>query len=84
MLFVAACLTLFTIGSRHGARDFFHTTAVWQERLTKAMRDANVAYELEIYPAKHGWVPSDTPMHDPACAEKHWQTLEALFARTLR
>lgn len=55
-----------------------------QDRLVAALRAAHVAYELEIYPAKHGWVPSDTPVHDPAAAEKHWQTLEALFAKTLR
>lgn len=55
-----------------------------QERLTAALKAAQVEYQLEIYPAKHGWVPSDAPMHDPAAAEKHWQTLEALFARTLK
>jgi carboxymethylenebutenolidase len=55
-----------------------------QDRLVAALQAAHVAYELEIYPAKHGWVPSDTPVHDPAAAEKHWQTLEALFAKTLR
>jgi carboxymethylenebutenolidase len=54
-----------------------------QERLAAALKAAQVAYEIEIYPAKHGWVPSDTPVHDPVAAEKHWRTLEALFARTL-
>lgn len=55
-----------------------------QERLSSALQAAHVDFTLEIYAAKHGWVPSDTPAHDPAAAEKHWQTLEALFASTLR
>jgi carboxymethylenebutenolidase len=55
-----------------------------QQRLTAAFDAARVRYQLEVYPAKHGWVPSDTPVHDPAAAEKHWQTLEALLARVLR
>jgi carboxymethylenebutenolidase len=38
-----------------------------------------VAFTLETYPAKHGWVPSDTPVHDAAAAERHWQTLFALL-----
>lgn len=54
-----------------------------QERLTEALRAAGVEHTLEMYPAKHGWVPRDTPVHDPAGAEKHWQTLEALFGSTL-
>lgn len=54
-----------------------------QERLSSALQAAHVDFKLEIYPAKHGWVPSDTPAHDPAAAEKHWQTLEALFASAL-
>ncbi len=55
-----------------------------QQRLTAAFDAAHVRYQLEVYPAKHGWVPRDTPIHDAAAAEKHWQTLEALFATALR
>lgn len=55
-----------------------------QQRLTTAFDAAHVRYQLEVYSAKHGWVPTDTPVHDPAGAEKHWQTLEALLSRTLR
>jgi carboxymethylenebutenolidase len=54
-----------------------------QERLSSALRAAHVDFQLEIYPAKHGWVPSDMPVHDPVAAEKHWQTLEVLLASTL-
>ena len=34
-------------------------------------------------PAKHGWVLRDTPVYDAAAAERHWQTLLALFEATL-
>jgi carboxymethylenebutenolidase len=49
-----------------------------------ALTAAGVDHVVELYQARHGWVPSDTPVHDPAAAAKHWQTLLALFARTLR
>jgi carboxymethylenebutenolidase len=55
-----------------------------QDKLTAAFQAAHVDYQLEVYPAKHGWVPSDTPVHDAAAAERHWTTLLALLARTLR
>ena len=55
-----------------------------KQRLADALSAAHVDHIIETYPAKHGWVPSDTPVHDPACAERHWQTLLGLFDRTLR
>lgn len=55
-----------------------------QQLLTTAFDAAHVKYQLEVYPAKHGWVPTDTPVHDAAAAEKHWQTLGALFGTALR
>jgi carboxymethylenebutenolidase len=45
---------------------------------------AGVDHAIEVYPARHGWVPSDTPVHDAAATARHWETLLALFARTLR
>lgn len=53
-------------------------------RLERALADAGVAHTVETYPAKHGWVPSDTPVHDAACAERHWKALFDLFDATLR
>jgi len=50
-----------------------------KDRLEVAFRDAGVAYKLETYPARHGWVPTDTPVHDAAAAERHWATLFALL-----
>jgi carboxymethylenebutenolidase len=54
-----------------------------KQRLEAALTEAGVAHTIETYPAKHGWVPSDTPVHDDAQAERHWTTLLDLFARTL-
>jgi carboxymethylenebutenolidase len=55
-----------------------------KERLEAALRDAGVAHTIETYPARHGWVPSDTPVHDPAAAERHWQTLFAHLDAALK
>jgi len=53
-------------------------------RLETALRDAGVDHTVETYPARHGWVPSDTLVHDAAQAERHWQTLFALLDGALR
>ena len=52
-------------------------------RLTKALDDAGVKYTLETYPARHGWVPSDTPVHDPEQAERHYASLLSILSRSL-
>jgi carboxymethylenebutenolidase len=51
--------------------------------LEAALTKAGVDHKVETYPAKHGWVPTDTPVYDKACADRHWQTLVALFAAKL-
>ena len=50
----------------------------------KALTDAGVDHNVELYQAKHGWVPSDTPVHDEAETKRHYETLFALFESTLR
>lgn len=40
-------------------------------------------HTVEIWPYKHGWVPSDTPVHDPAGAARHDAALASLFGATL-
>lgn len=50
-----------------------------KDRLETAFRDGGVDFTLETYPARHGWVPTDTPVHDPSAAERHWDTLFALL-----
>lgn len=54
-----------------------------KRRLADALTAANVDHTIETYPARHGWVFADIPVHDPACTERHWTTLLDLFARTL-
>jgi carboxymethylenebutenolidase len=54
-----------------------------QATLADALTKAHVDYQLEMYQAMHGWVPSDTPVHDPVATAKHYETMFALFASTL-
>jgi carboxymethylenebutenolidase len=53
-------------------------------RLEQALTNASVDHEIETYQAKHGWVLRDTPVYDAAAAERHWQTLTALFHAKLQ
>jgi carboxymethylenebutenolidase len=48
-----------------------------------ALAEAGVAHTVELYPCRHGWVPSDTVVHDAAGTARHWETLRALFAETI-
>lgn len=52
-------------------------------RLERALTGAGVRHTIETYDARHGWVPADTPVHDPLEAERHWETLLELFGGTL-
>jgi carboxymethylenebutenolidase len=52
-------------------------------RLEEALTNAGVDHKIETYQAKHGWVLRDTPVYDAAAAERHWQTMLALFGATL-
>jgi carboxymethylenebutenolidase len=52
-------------------------------RLERALTEAGVRHTIETYDARHGWVPADTPVHDPLEAERHWRTLFALFDEEL-
>jgi carboxymethylenebutenolidase len=53
-------------------------------RLDDALTAAGVEHTVETYEgARHGWVPSDTPVHHPAAAERHWKALFELFDREL-
>ncbi len=55
-----------------------------KERLAQALTRAGVDHRIETYPARHGWVPRDTPAHDAAATERHWQTLIALLDGKLK
>jgi carboxymethylenebutenolidase len=52
-------------------------------RLEEALSAAAVDHRIETYQAKHGWVFRDTPVYDAAAAERHWQSMLALFEETL-
>jgi carboxymethylenebutenolidase len=53
-------------------------------RLEAALSAARVDHVVETYPARHGWVLRDMAVHDPASAERHWQTLVALLDSKLQ
>jgi len=56
-----------------------------KERLDAALRDAGVDAQVSIWEGcRHGWVPSDMPVHNPEGAERHWRELVALFDRALK
>ncbi len=67
-----------------GATDDRNFNDAQKARLEQALTEAGVDHTIETYNARHGWVPADTPVHDPAEAERHWHTLLALFNRTLK
>jgi carboxymethylenebutenolidase len=55
------------------------------ERLDKALKDAGLDAKVTIWQgAKHGWVPTDMPVHNPEAAERHWKELVALFDEVLK
>jgi carboxymethylenebutenolidase len=53
-------------------------------QLEEALTKAGVDHKIETYPARHGFVPKDTPVHDAAAEERHWQTLVALLDGELK
>jgi carboxymethylenebutenolidase len=52
-------------------------------KLHSALTEAGVEHTAEVWPAKHGWVPGDTPVHDSEQAARHDRELLALFRATL-
>jgi len=55
-----------------------------KQRLIDAFVAAGVRHTVETFPARHGWVLRDTPVHDPAAAERHFTSLFALLDGALR
>jgi carboxymethylenebutenolidase len=54
-------------------------------RLEKALTEGGVDHRVETYEgARHGWVPTDMPTHNPQAAERHWKELVALFDSVLK
>jgi carboxymethylenebutenolidase len=53
--------------------------------LEKALTDAGVPHMVETWDhARHGFAVPDMPVYNAEAAERHWQVLQDLFARTLR
>jgi carboxymethylenebutenolidase len=68
-----------------GADEDTSYDAAQNARLKGALADAGVDAEVSIWPGcRHGWVPTDMPVHNPEGAERHWRELVALFDRTLK
>jgi len=56
-----------------------------KQRLVAALAASGVDQQVETYAGmRHGWVPSDTPVHSPEGAERHFAALLDLYASTLR
>jgi len=56
-----------------------------KQRLTQALEAAHVDHRVETYDgARHGWVPTDSAVHNPQAAERHWQTLVQLLDAALK
>jgi carboxymethylenebutenolidase len=56
-----------------------------KRQLDEALTAAGVAHVIETYEGlRHGWVPRDMPVHDPAGAERHFRELFALYGVTLK
>ncbi|MBQ0826986.1 dienelactone hydrolase family protein [Streptomyces tagetis] len=54
-----------------------------QERLEAALTAAGVRHRCEVYPgAHHGYTQADTEAYDAEAAERHWEALLGLLART--
>lgn len=68
-----------------GADEDAHYPPEMAARLDRALTDAGVEHDCEIYAgAKHGWTMADTPVFDADAAERHWRELFRLFDQTLR
>lgn len=52
-------------------------------RLEQALSGAGVDRKVETYPAKHGWVPRDMPVHDLVEGEHHRRTLLPFLTESL-
>ena len=58
---------------------------VQKTRLTEALKAADVDAQVSIWAGcRHGWVPSDSPVHNPDGTERHWVALAELFDATLK
>ena len=67
-----------------GAARDSHFPDEMKERLREALTNAGVDHKIETFQAEHGWVFRDIPSYDLEAAERHWQTVLALFDSTVK
>jgi carboxymethylenebutenolidase len=67
-----------------GHADNDHSMSAEQiKTLEAALDEAGVTYRSEVYEgAEHGFTMSDTPAHNAAAEQRHWENLFALLERT--
>ncbi|WNO54795.1 dienelactone hydrolase family protein [Stakelama saccharophila] len=70
---------LFAIAQNDDAKDPEAKTV-----LRRAAEAAGRPAEIAVYPADHGWTVIDAPAYEQQAAEKAWQRMSGLFARTLQ
>ena len=51
--------------------------------LKETFSKVNLAAEIEVYPAAHGWCPPDSQVYSQQQAEKAWTRLLALYSKAL-
>jgi carboxymethylenebutenolidase len=66
------------------AQDDAFFTKAQADTLERTLAALGKRYQIEHYQARHGWAVTDTPVHDPAEAERHWKAILTLFAEELR
>jgi carboxymethylenebutenolidase len=54
-----------------------------RERLEAALTNAHVVHSMELYKAAHGFAVPDLPVYNREAADRHWQTMLALFRESL-
>ncbi|MGE0706011.1 MAG: dienelactone hydrolase family protein [Vicinamibacterales bacterium] len=54
-----------------------------RQRLEAAFTQAHVSYSIELYHAAHGFAIPDLPVYDANAADRHWETMLALFRESL-
>jgi carboxymethylenebutenolidase len=53
------------------------------QRLSAALKEADVEHTLVTYGALHGFAVPDNPTYDEAAAARHWEALEELYGSAL-
>lgn len=54
-----------------------------KETLKKAFEASKIPAEIEVYPAGHGWCPTDTKVYNQEQAERAWKRMLDLFSKAL-